>query len=298
MLKDADPRVRASAVFALPRMDQPSVSKEIAPLLEDGDARVRWAAISVLGSLKARTYARDLFRFLEDRDPLLRWNALRVLQSFGEKPGAGEIEKLLAHADAGVRADAVLSVELFQARYLLPDVAKAAADSSPIVRWSAIRVLAKAGDKAYRPDVEKLLEDPDRDVRLAATRAVAALDGRESVPQHPPDGPAAFSRLTSPNPLVHGSYARLVVRALESLDGSAHWSTTLSLGRTSFATGVEDLAAMVSHPQPEVRRSAAWILDQWGSADAIRELQRAAGREQDPGVLKAIQDALSRADKK
>jgi len=134
-------------------------------------------------------------------------------------------------------------------------------------------------------------------VRLAATRAVASLAGREEAPQLP-DGRPSFSRLTSTNPLVHGSYARLVARTVESLDGTSHWSSALSLGRLSLINGVDDLAAMAAHPLPEVRRSAAWILEQWGSADTLRELRRAAEREEDPVVRKAMQDALARAGAK
>jgi len=74
-----------------------------------------------------------------------------------------------------------------------------------------------------------------------------------------------------------------------------HWSSALSLGKLPARTGVDDLAALLSHPQPEVRRSAVWILDQWSSPDAIRTLERALQQEKDPGVLASIRDALARS---
>ncbi|MBI3856279.1 MAG: HEAT repeat domain-containing protein, partial [Planctomycetes bacterium] len=284
--------------FALVRIDAASASGEVVRLLEDEDARVRWAAISVLGRFKAKTYARELSKFMEDRDPLLRWSALKVLQGFEAKHLVGDVEKLLSHADEGVRADAVLAVELFQARHLLPDVARLLKDSSPLVRWSAIRVLHRFAEKTYRPDVERLLDDPDRDVKVAATSALTVFDARESAPLIIPDGTPSFSRLSSPNPFVHGGYARLAARTLEAIDDTSHWSVALSLGRLPDRAGVDDLAALGSHPQKEVRRSAVWILDQWSSPDAIQALQRAAAQEKDPDVLRVIRDALARAGKK
>jgi len=170
-------------------------------------------------------------------------------------------------------------------------------DSGPRVRWSAVRVLQKFAERIYRTEVEKLLDDPDRDVRLAATEALPSFDGREPAPLHPPDGTPSFSRLATPKKFVHGGYARLVGRALGSLDGATHWSAALSLGRLPARTGVEDLVALGSHPEPEVRRSAAWILDHWASRDAVKALQKASETEKDPGVLQAIRDALARAAK-
>jgi HEAT repeat protein len=52
---------------------------------------------------------------------------------------------------------------------------------------------------------------------------------------------------------------------------------------------------LLAQPQPEVRRAGVWILDQWGSPDAIRTLERASTEENDPGVRAEIRDALSRS---
>jgi HEAT repeat protein len=209
-----------------------------------------------------------------------------------------DVEKLLSHADEGVRGDAVLAVELFKIPSLQPEIARRLEDPGARVRWSAVRVLHRFADKTYRPDVTKRLNDTDRDVRELTTLALPAFEGGASAPAVIPDGEPSFHRLSSPQPFVHGAYARMVVRALDDLDASTHWSTALTLGPLPARFATDDLAALLSHSQADVRRSAVWILDHWGSSDALRILRRASEQEKDPAVRKTMQDALSRAEKK
>ena len=108
-------------------------------------------------------------------------------------------------------------------------------------------------------------------------------------------GLGRISRLEATTVFAPGGYARQVVRATVALESPAHWSVALSLGKIPGKAGVDDVESLLSHALPEVRRSAVWILDQWGSSAAIRALRSAADREQEPSVSAAFRDALDRA---
>jgi len=296
LLGDPDPRARAAAAFTLGLQGRGEFAKDVSLLLGDKDARVRWAALSTLRKLRATAFDREVARTLGSRDPILRWSAWETLLDFGARGWiSSEVEPLLADRDAGVRADALLAAGLFDLTSFASKAAASLEDPDARVRYAAVVDLHRFRAVAFLNDVLKRLEDSDQEVRRAAAAAIPALEGKKG--DHEPPSLAGLpkvSRLEASTVFAPGGYARQVVRATVALESPSHWSVALSLGKIPGKAGVDDLESLLSHALPEVRRSAVWILDQWGSPAAIRTLRSAADREQDPSVSAAFRDALDR----
>jgi len=297
LLADPDPRARAAASFAIGQRGRGEFATDVSLLLDDKDARVRWAALSTLRKLRATAFDRAVGRSIASRDPVLRWSAWETLLDFGAKSWiAGEVEPLLADRDSGVRADALLAAGLFDLTSFASKAAGLLEDPDPRVRYAAVVDLHRFRAVAFLNDVLKRLEDPDPEVRRAAAAAIPALEGKKSDHELPSLASLGkISRLEASTVFAPGGYARQLVRATVALESPTHWSVALSLGKIPAKAGVDDLDSLLSHPLPEVRRSAVWILDQWASPGALRTLRSAADREQDPSVSAAFRDALDRA---
>jgi HEAT repeat protein len=184
LAKDAEPLVRAQAVFALGRLkvaDDASL-KAIVGRLSDDDTQVRRAAVRALRMTEApREAVRPLVvKLLNDAEPTIAMRALGALVE-----GGVEVVPALASAleEREARYWACLALGEIgpQAKDAVPNLIKVLGDDRPEERVQATVALAEIGPdaKPAAGELIKLLGDPFESVRVTAAFALGRL-GDES----------------------------------------------------------------------------------------------------------------------
>ncbi len=212
-LKDTDPEIRAMACDTLARLGNPSVLKNIFPLLIDPNLRVvhsATAAIQALGNREGRTLAAEWFK---SENAVVRRSCLRILTYFGD---ATALEPMLAgiqDPDIRVREAAIqglpfledpkAAAALFDAcknpdprirslamralgqlpktsEYLFAILLKGLKDPDDWVRYYAVQSLGRLSIEGSVVEIIKLLVDPAGQVRVSAVEALSHLNVPEA----------------------------------------------------------------------------------------------------------------------
>lgn len=213
---DDNANVRVGARYALHRLGDYSLSKELEVLSQNPDPRVRANVAMVLGLLKEPTGTRLVRPMLSDPDEGVRLAAAESLWALGDQQGlrnlvAGTISKFpdeqivctLALArprdlsvkeyvtgklaiDKDGRQYVELQLAAARALGMLNDdsgfgvAAQAAKSGEPRQRSMAALALGAIGRPDAQPTLAKLIADPKPDVRLAAATAVRQLQSGEA----------------------------------------------------------------------------------------------------------------------
>jgi HEAT repeat protein len=212
-LTDPDADVRALACETLGRLGNPSVVREVFPLLADSNLRVghaATAAIQALGSRQARELAVETFK---SNDPIVRRSALRILAYFGDTESLTPMLEGLADDDVRVREVALQglpyleSPEAFEALFEATKSASAKTralamralgqipktsertlarllgglfDADAWVRYYACQSLGRLKYSAASKELSVMLDDDAGQVRVAAVEALSHIDSIEA----------------------------------------------------------------------------------------------------------------------
>lgn len=260
LLKDADPRVRGKAAFAIahmfnetrspPREESAKQAKTILPLLKDGQGLVRSAAVSALNTMGAREYAGEILPLLKDAEASVRSNALYFLGEIKTGEYAKDILQLLSDRDAVVRGNAVIVLGNMRGKEYLDRVAPMLNDPDPVVRVWTATALGRAKAKEYVKAIAQLLRDGDGDVR---STAIGVLGDMVEVA-----GASAIS-----------SYADDIARLLPDADSSVRGGAASLLGKIGGKSHAGALTPLLKDTEWDVRGLAAISLAELGFEEAI-----------------------------
>lgn len=177
---DANPGVRAQAVFALARLgakDQESINVIVARVT-DPDVAVRRATMAALRALRdQRDKVRPLIvKVLEDADPSVVMPALHTLAEGGAEVVPALVDAL-EHKEARYWACLILAEIGPAGKAAVPGLVKTLADERPEVRIQALVALAEIGPeaKSASPAVAKALDDSFMSVKYAAAFALGRI---------------------------------------------------------------------------------------------------------------------------
>ncbi|HEX2064032.1 MAG TPA: HEAT repeat domain-containing protein [Acidimicrobiales bacterium] len=174
LLRDASPRVRATALGALGRLGR-ATPVDVAAALADDDPLVRGRACTEA----VRMAAVDLVPVLRDADPSVVEAAAWALGERGRAdPGVvpGLVYVVAGHEDALCREAAVAALGAIGHRDGLAAILAALGDK-PAVRRRAVLALAPFEGPEVQLALEKALDARDRQVRQAAEDLMAAGSG-------------------------------------------------------------------------------------------------------------------------
>jgi hypothetical protein len=158
-LKDADPKVRAEAAYALGDAHILEAQPKLLLAIDDEDASVRQAALDAVGLLGDSRATSRLLRAIEDERPDVRFQAIISLGRVAPEEAKSAVLRLASDSEAQVRhiairvAEELLSAEETRAEQLILiseelrcSAKKWLEDSASSVRVAAAILLARAGD--------------------------------------------------------------------------------------------------------------------------------------------------------
>lgn len=324
-LKDADPRVRGTALQGVGTLKLTATAAVIAAL-GDADARVRAQAAWAMGQLKEPGMGEALWKGVKDRDPGVREEVAKALRKF---PSAGSARAAAAALpDASPRVTAALVSVLGEVAEptALPILLTLAASDSREVRLEVLRALQRAGDPRGLPVLRQALRDPEprvreqalvsiqafRDgevfddviallgdaslmVRRSAMEAMIERMGPGVMPQvilgleHPSAGVRA-GLLEAVMDYPDEALILAVVKRLDDEEDEVASAAAAVLSRY----GLEAVPAVVEamrHPHPRVRRRVAEVSVRWDDGRIVKGLESLKG-DADPSVRRAAQRSL------
>ena len=268
-MRDANPRVRLDATYALGVLARPpadSVATDaLVAALHDPDGKVREAAARVAGPPPGPRAADALFDAVNDRQAPVKAAAMRAL---GDLRDARAVQALtdqlqfygkgglaLAALDALARIAHPSSVPVFQAQL---------AGKGATMRRAAAEGLARSGQASLSlPTLESGSADRDRAVALAVAYALQSA-GRPSLD-------------------------RLVTALGDPKLQSQAMLYLTELGRPVARA----LGGYLQSPDPVVRQAVAMVLGVIGGDDALAALERAKA-DPDTEVARAAERAIAR----
>lgn len=277
LTRDADPRIRRSALRALARRAEPAALLALRDSLTDSEVTVRREAIRALGSLLDSPLQKDNVSGKAEAETWLR----------GRFAQAEPVEQELISEILAQRGDPVYRAQLLSF----------AAAADPELRRRFVRSKFAGTDKLVRA-----LQDPVSAVRLAAARQLAGSGDTRAAPVL-----REAVRLGGVSGLT--AYG-LLLRLGESTTGPADLSQTLSAGEVGKRlTAVGALSALppevalpllsrAAHdPDAQVRSRAAAVAGHFPAVDGAapgRPLWRLLLTDRDAAVRARAQSLLAR----
>jgi HEAT repeat protein/sRNA-binding regulator protein Hfq len=187
-LKDADPRVRATAAHALRFNDAVNA---LIGVLDDRDGEVRTYAAATLGDLQNPLAVKPLLAATKDVHPSTRAQAAAALGKIGAREATAALAAASGDASAEVREKAVVALGQIKDSAAVPSLLAALKDGDPAVRKAAAEALGDIRDPRAIPSLYASLQEPDRSVKAAMEIAlkmhteipllIGALDNQNSL---------------------------------------------------------------------------------------------------------------------
>lgn len=277
-LKHPDPEVRARAVRAVGRLQDPAAVEDLAVLLEDEYPEVRLEAAFALGQIPGRASEKVLLGALRREIGLpLRLRLIEAAVKAGDSSMLTRLDDWLESDEPAVLRTAAIGCGQYVMRRQ---------------RWEP--ELPALPDKMVAR-LRTLLDHPDPEVQEGALYALWRLEDRGSSAR-------AAALLSSPEPDVAEAAARLLASAAQSdarvamlqARASKDWLVRYELTRGLARVGeVSGLKPLLSDPHPSVRRGACQAVGKLGVAalSLAPELSRLVDDEE-ADVAEAAVEAL------
>jgi HEAT repeat protein len=167
---------RRAAAEALEEVDDPQATQPLLAALRDADPSVRVSAIYALSRDASGEVTLRLRERFRDPEPCVRVAAAEVLAKHTDPALAPEFQGLLADSNFEVRLSAVH----FLGRIRDPEIAQALlpllADADSDVRAAVAQALGTIGEPAFIQALVLALTDEERAVRHAAELALGQID--------------------------------------------------------------------------------------------------------------------------
>jgi HEAT repeat protein len=282
---DSSEAVRRAAIEHLPFFDQPKTTPVLLHALQHETPPVRAAAAAALGRVGGSEALAPLLRALDDGDPWVRYCALRSLGALANPAALPAVLEVIDRDHAGhVRLAAIEALGRLDASNAVPILQPLTASDEPDVARAAIRALAQTSDAQADELLDRLLRaaegwrraeaaaaigargkvpaasslqwvaaaDADPDVVNAAIGALALLGAQE--------GPGATAATTAMIALTAESGPR--EKLVAAVAGLPH-------------RRIDDVAAGLRHPSPDVRRATIEALSRMKHPKASQSLETA-----------------------
>ncbi len=276
------PMVRAQAVKALTRYQDPRVAAALVAALGDPHPEVRAAAAKTLAKRGDPEALAALMAAAKDKFTRVRRQVFRALKYYQDRRAVGVFLAGLKDPDAQVRQVAAEALGAIRDIRAAGPLLAAVKDPDPRVREAAIDSLQYYNHPAAVRPLAAALEDKDNGVRAKAALVLGPLG---LGPVSDPEAVAALVRATrDPHPKVRRN-AVLALKyvkgpqALEALlaaaqDGykPARVHAINNLGFINDPRAVAALVKALNDPEPEVRQRAAEGLGRLKARKSIKPL--------------------------
>jgi HEAT repeat protein len=262
----ADPYedVQEAAVDALSMLQQYLPIDELLVMLRSDSSVLRRNAARLLGKIKADRAVNDLGFALKDEHVAVRKAVVEALSQIGTEEAVRYLKYALTDEDPDIRISATLSLGAIGGEDILDSLTILTVDPDHFVRVSAARALGMLKDKNSIIILVPLLHDENGFVVTTAIEALQAVGGDEACK-------AIAGMLTSSDDEVKRTAIAALAEFAEMKDLLIPF-----LRDPDWAARIAAVKALGRHDQPEVRR----------------ELEKLLDTEEDPTVVKAVEEIL------
>ncbi|HEY9068908.1 MAG TPA: HEAT repeat domain-containing protein, partial [Candidatus Ozemobacteraceae bacterium] len=184
LLKETNPRLRATIVAAMTPLMTDAMLPLMAGLLKDADPRVRANVIEAIQALKNPSTIAILQPYLYDPHQRVRANAVKAIWAYGDFEVSATLKEMLGATDKRQRISGIYAVGEIRLDAFERPLVAALRDEDADVRRNAVialRKIAAGSPAAVKPalkiDIQTLLDDPEPAVRLECVIALGQLLG-------------------------------------------------------------------------------------------------------------------------
>ncbi len=258
LLRDADPFVRTSAIYALERASCHEATTGITYALKDSARNVRLAAAAALGTLGGETCVEPLLKLLDDRDWEIRRTTLESLGRLGDRRAVQPMARHLKDSDQEVREVTADALGRIGDDSILEKLVITLVDTHGGVRQAAARALNRINPRWETSErVQKLLPEiqaamKNRDAGVA--NAAAHLFQRVNRPA--PDAATAVSSAAAAAERRQKSCANMLRELLEDADVGLRLAAAEIIGRMKLADCADALRAVANDNDALVKQIA------------------------------------------
>jgi HEAT repeat protein len=294
---EADPVLRARALYLLAILNGPRVAWRLVEALNDPVTTVKEAALRCLGEVDWSEAAGRLVRHLRSPEAAMRTGVALLL---GAPAGAAHLASLgecLTDPDEMVRACALdsLAAHADSAAPYRHLVSQRARDPSPVVRERASAALARLGEP---PVVDRLVDGvSDADPAVRARNAVRLLELAATGSLEPlaraVDIPEAARTIGDLLAAQGAAMGKPVALALKKAARPQRLRIIAALGPGLSRAGAFDIwLEDLTDVDPEVREASAEVIGLLGDPRALAPLSAALEKDPCPQVRQAAARAL------
>ncbi|MBI5848646.1 MAG: HEAT repeat domain-containing protein [Nitrospirae bacterium] len=295
LLNDEDGHVRSIAARSIARLNKSEAVPMLIKRLADPYEDVQEAAVDALGMLQYSLDIHEILAMLRSDSPVLRRNVARLLGKMKADRAVKDLGFALKDEKVAVRKAVVKALSQIGTEEAVRYLKYALTDEDPDIRISATLSLGAIGGEGIIDSLTILTVDPDNFVRVSAARALGMLKDRNSI--------------IILVPLLHDESGFVVTTAIEALKavGGEEACNAISgmltsaddeVKRTAIAAlaefeGVTDrLVPFLRDPDWAARIAAVKALGRHSLAEVRTELERLLDTEEDPTVIKAVEEIL------
>jgi HEAT repeat protein len=295
LLANEDGHVRSTAAVSISKLNDPRCLMKLRKLLTDPYEDVQEATVEALANLREFLDPDDLALSLRDGDAVLKRNTALLLGGIRASGTVGELGFALKDENVRVRKAVVMALSLIGSEDAVKYLSYALTDESPDIRISAALSLGAIGGESILESLTILSTDPDDSVRVAASKALGMLRDRNAVKTltgllSDRNGFVVAASIESLSE-IDGNDARDAILGMLGSDDDEIRRTAI-IGLSPFSDIAANLIPFLHDPDWATRIAAVRTLGRSAEGHVRKELERLLDTEEDPTVLKAVEEIL------
>ena len=295
LLENEDGHVRSIAARSIAKLNMSEAVSLLIKRLADPYEDVQEAAVDALGMLQHYLHIQELHAMLRADSPVLRRNVARLLGKMKADHAVKDLGFTLKDENVAVRKAVVEALSQIGTEEAVRYLTYALTDEDPDIRISATLSLGAIGGKGILDSLTILTVDPDNFVRVSAARALGMLKDRNSiiilVPLlHDESGFVVATAIEALQAVGGDEACKAIAGMLASTDDEVKRTAITALAE--FEGVIDLLIPFLRDPDWAARIAAVKALGKHSQEEVRRELERLLDTEEDPTVVKAVEEIL------
>lgn len=296
LLKNDDGHVRTRAALSISKLGDSKAKPELLKLLTDPYEDVQEAAVNALSNLQNSLNTHELTDMLKSENHFLRRNAVRLLGKIKAEDAVADLGFALKDDKIMVRKAVVEALSSIGTPDAVRYLTYSLTDEDPDIRISATLSLGVIGGEGILDSLIILTADPDDFVRVSAAKALGMLKNLGAVKTlinllSDRSGFVITAAIESLKAFV-GDEARDAILSMLSSDDEEIKRTAIS-ALEGFGNVEDRLVPFLTDPDWASRIAAVRVLGRSPQSNVREELERLLDTEEDPAVIKAVEEMLS-----
>lgn len=295
MIFDEDGHVRSFAALSISSLNDRRVIGKLEKLLTDPYEDVQESAVDALCNLKTYLDKPKLISLLKSENPIQRKNVIRLLGKINAAESVNDLGFALKDDNIKVRKAVIEALSVIRTKEAIRYLTYALTDENSDIRISSALCLGMIKGENIVDSLIILASDPDNSVRVATAKSLGMLGDNKAVKTLVEllKDKSGFVVATAIEALgiIDGNEAKdAIIEMLDSEDNEIKRTAIIALG--SFKNVESNLIPFLRDHDWASRIAAARVLGKMTGADVRTELEKLLDTEEDPTVLKAVEEIL------